>query len=210
MVLPFSLFYRAERHTYYVVFKNKETGRYLSAISTKQKDYNNAVKQAWVWYRKGIPNKGGTLDIKTFSMRDAVHRSDISPADAEFIIGELMRRGLILFCAYAGASDSVRFVDFLDVRAMADWATKGTIPAADTLFSITEFLGCTVEYLLSGAVIMKGKYFIVGIICFVIAIIIGRACSKASAQNAYDNYIKQSQNEYEEKIISFLNSIKFL
>jgi transcriptional regulator with XRE-family HTH domain len=37
----------------------------------------------------------------------------------------------------------------INERAMTDWA-KGTIPAADTLYAIAEFLGTSVEYLLTG------------------------------------------------------------
>ncbi|MDR2943443.1 MAG: S24 family peptidase [Treponema sp.] len=33
---------------------------------------------------------------------------------------------------------------------MTDWVKKGTIPAADTLYLIAEFLGTTVEYLITG------------------------------------------------------------
>jgi hypothetical protein len=45
-MLPFSIFYifyRTERHTYYVAFKNEETGRYLPAISTKKTKEADAV-----------------------------------------------------------------------------------------------------------------------------------------------------------------------
>jgi len=46
-------------------------------------------------------------------------------------------------------ADACRYAQ-INVRAMTDWATKGTIPAADTLFLVAEFLGTTVEYLLTG------------------------------------------------------------
>jgi len=65
--------------SYYVAFKNEETGKYLPAISTKKTTEATAIKQAWVWYREGIPHKGGALDIKTFSLWDSVHRTVISP-----------------------------------------------------------------------------------------------------------------------------------
>jgi hypothetical protein len=78
-MLPFSVFLRGNRPYYYVAFKNDETGKYLPAISTKKTTEATAIKQAWVWYREGIPHKGGALDIKTFSLQDAVHRAVISP-----------------------------------------------------------------------------------------------------------------------------------
>ena len=38
----------------------------------------------------------------------------------------------------------------INLRAMTDWAKKGTIPAADTLHSIARFLHTSVEYLITG------------------------------------------------------------
>jgi hypothetical protein len=114
-MVPFSVFPRKGRPYYYVAFKNEETGRYLPAISTKKTKKTDAERQAWVWYREGIPHKGGALDLKTYSLRDSVNHASISPSDAEFIIGELKRRGLILSCVFAGAPDAVRFADFLEV-----------------------------------------------------------------------------------------------
>ena len=112
-MLPFSVFRRGSRPYFYVAFKNEETGEYLPAISTKKKFEKDAVKQAWAWYRDGIPRRGGSLDIKTFSLRDAVHRADISSPDAEFIVDELRRRGFVLSCVFAGSSCSVPFADYL-------------------------------------------------------------------------------------------------
>jgi len=112
-MVPFSVFPRKGRPYYYVAFKNIETGRYLPAISTKKIKKADAERQAWVWFREGIPGRGGQLDLKTYSLRDSFHRASISPADAEFIIGELKRRGLVLSCVFAGAADAVRLADFL-------------------------------------------------------------------------------------------------
>jgi integrase len=47
-------------------------------------------------------------------LRDTIRHSDISPSDAEFIISELKRKGLILSCIFAGAADAVLFADFLE------------------------------------------------------------------------------------------------
>jgi len=113
-MLPFSVFLRGKRPYYYVAFKNEETGCFLPAISTKKTKEDAAIHQAWVWYRKGIPFKGGSLDLKARSLRDTIRHSDISPSDAEFIISELKRRGFILSCVFAGAADAVLFADFLE------------------------------------------------------------------------------------------------
>jgi len=111
MKQPFSIFYRSERHTYYVAFKNEETGRYLPAISTKKNKEADAVRQAWIWFKEGIPHKG---DLKTLSLRDTIRRSDISMPDAEFIIEDLKRRGLILSCVFTGAPNAVSLAEYLE------------------------------------------------------------------------------------------------
>jgi integrase len=113
-MVPFSVFYRSERHTYYVAFKNEITGRFLPAISTKKTKEKDAVRQAWIWFREGIPQKDGPIDLKARSLRDTIRHSDITMPDAEFIIGELKRQGLVRSCVFAGSPDAVRFVDFLE------------------------------------------------------------------------------------------------
>jgi transcriptional regulator with XRE-family HTH domain len=50
-------------------------------------------------------------------------------------------------------ADACRFAK-INLRAMTDWAKKGTIPAADTLYLIANYLETTVEYLVTG---VKGK-----------------------------------------------------
>jgi len=113
MVLPFSVFLRSGRPYYYVAFKNEQTGGYLPAISTKKTHEKDAIRQAWVWYRDGIPRKGGSLDLKRQIVRDTIKNSPLSKSDAEYIIGELQRRGLVKVCVFAEAFDSVRFSDYL-------------------------------------------------------------------------------------------------
>jgi integrase len=114
VVLPFSVFARAGRPYFYVAFKNENTGRYLPAISTKKEIKEDAILQAWVWYREGIPHKDGALDIKTRALRDTIRHAAVSMQDAEFIIGELRRRGLVKSCVFAGSPDSVPFHEYLE------------------------------------------------------------------------------------------------
>jgi len=114
MVLPFSVFLRGNRPFYYVAFKNEITGRYLPAISTKKTTESAAVKQAWVWFREGIPRRDGKIDLKTASLRNAIRYSDITLADAEYIIQDMKRRGLIRSCILTGASDAVLLSSFLE------------------------------------------------------------------------------------------------
>ena len=67
-MLPFSVFKRSDRNYYSVAFKNEETGRFLSAISTKMSNEKDAYKAAWQWYKEGVPHKRGNL--RTLSFRD--------------------------------------------------------------------------------------------------------------------------------------------
>jgi integrase len=113
-MMPFSVFLRGDRPYYYVSFKNEKTGAYLPAISTKKADEDAAVRQAWAWYREGVPRKGGRLKIETLSLRDSIRRSDLTRADAEYIVDELKRRGHIASCIMAGSGGSARFSDFLE------------------------------------------------------------------------------------------------
>ncbi|MGL4982242.1 MAG: hypothetical protein ACRC4W_05245 [Treponemataceae bacterium] len=45
--LPFSVFKRSNRSYFSVKFKNKETGKYTSPISTGQTDEKKAIQTAW-------------------------------------------------------------------------------------------------------------------------------------------------------------------
>jgi len=109
---PFSVFLRGNR--YYVAFKNEETGKYLSAISTKKTKKEDAVRQAWVWYKEGVPDKKGITDLKTLTLYDTIRRSVVTKQDAEFLIEDLKRKGIILSCVFAGAPDAVPLFDYLD------------------------------------------------------------------------------------------------
>jgi integrase len=112
-MMPFSVFLRGNRPYYYVSFKNEETGGYLPAVSTKKNNEPDALRQAWAWYKDGVPRKGGKIKIETLSLRDAIRRADLTRADAEYIVGELKRRGHIASFVMAGSGGSVRFADFL-------------------------------------------------------------------------------------------------
>ena len=113
-MVPFSVFRRGNRPCYYVALKNEETGDYLPAISTKKITKDAAIRQAWVWFKKDIPVKGGSLDLKTRSLHDTIRHASLSMPDAEFIMGELRRRGLVLSCVFAGTPDAVIFAEFIE------------------------------------------------------------------------------------------------
>jgi hypothetical protein len=113
-MMPFSVFLRGDRPYYYVSFKNEKTGDYLPAISTKKNNEPDALRQAWVWYKDGVPRNGEKLKIETLSLRDTIRHADLTLADSEYIVGELKRRGHVVSCVMAGSCGSVQFSDFLE------------------------------------------------------------------------------------------------
>ena len=50
--LPFSLTIRGESPFYYVRFRNERTGKFMSWLSTKEKNYNRALRKAWDMYNE--------------------------------------------------------------------------------------------------------------------------------------------------------------
>jgi integrase len=112
-VYPFKVFKRANKPSYYVCFKNETTGDYLSPISTKQKTKAEAIKQAFVWLRDGIPQRGKTLDIQDCLLRDMAKKSDVTEADAAFIVKELQRKGLLKAAVLTGSKQDIDFVEYL-------------------------------------------------------------------------------------------------
>jgi len=111
--LPFSVFRRAGRRFYYVAFKNEETGDYLPAISTKHETESGAVSTALQWLKDGIPQKGDTVPLKKYSLRDMARKTDISKSDCEFICKELKRRGLLKSFILTESRQAVGLIEFL-------------------------------------------------------------------------------------------------
>ncbi|MDR0637383.1 MAG: site-specific integrase [Spirochaetaceae bacterium] len=119
MVQPFSVFRRAGRPAYLVAFKDEITGRYLPAVSTRKEKYADAVKQAWVWYREGIPRKGGPVNVPVDSIRKLLRETALTVRDAETLVGVLRDRGFVKSCVFAGNPDGPRLADYL--KEFWDW-----------------------------------------------------------------------------------------
>jgi len=62
--LPFIVSKRKDRRFYSVYFKNEQTGKYLSELSTKKETKVEAIKTALEWLRDGIPKRGETASLK--------------------------------------------------------------------------------------------------------------------------------------------------
>jgi integrase len=119
MVQPFSVFRRADRPAYLVAFKNEVTGRYLPAVSTRKEKYADAVKQAWAWYREGVPRKEGPVGVPADSILRLLRDTPLTKRDAEMFVRALKDRGFVKSCVFAGGEDGRRLADYL--KEFWDW-----------------------------------------------------------------------------------------
>lgn len=99
--IPFTLSKRKDSNFYYVRFKT-ESGKYLTAISTKQTDKKQAEKIAWEWFRKGEISKPRKKPetIQEKAIKAFIRQADISNNDLDYVIQEMKRRGIIKSIVY--------------------------------------------------------------------------------------------------------------
>jgi hypothetical protein len=111
--LPFSVLKRRDRRFYTVRFKNEQTGKYLPEINTKKETEREAIQTAFEWLRDGVPQQGGTVSLKKYSLLNMAKEADIAKADAEFICKELHRRGLLKSYVLEKSRQAIDFVTYL-------------------------------------------------------------------------------------------------
>ena len=111
--LPFSIFKKRDRRFYSVRFKNEQTGKYLPPINTKKETEKEAMQIAFEWLKDGIPQNGGTIGLKKYSLRDMTKETDTTISDAEFICKELQRRGLLKSYVLEESVQAIDFVTYL-------------------------------------------------------------------------------------------------
>jgi integrase len=109
--LPFSVFKRANRPCYLVAFKNEKTGAYLPPVSTRQTDEAAAIKTAYDWFRNGVPYKDKAVDLKEYTLRNLA--KEATSADAELIVKELKRRGLLKSAVLTDTKQDRDFAEFI-------------------------------------------------------------------------------------------------
>jgi len=110
---PFSVFRKENRRFFYVCFKNEQTGKYQTPISTKKETKAEAIKVAFDWLRDGIPQKGKIINYKKYSLREMAKEADVSKADADFICSELKRRGFLKTHVLEGSKQAIDFISYL-------------------------------------------------------------------------------------------------
>lgn len=104
-VNPFSLTKRRTSPYYYVRFKD-EFGKYLTWISTKESDYEKAVKKSWEIYL----NK--KEDIKKHSIKSFICTSDISNSEVETLLKELQNKGILKSYTMSNSESDVPALDY--------------------------------------------------------------------------------------------------
>jgi integrase len=108
--LPFCVFRRRGREFYYVKFKDKTTGKYVSAVSTKQETKAAAIATAYEWLKNGMPMaEGGNVAI---SVMEALRQIQTT-GEADFVCRELRRRGLLKIYVITGSKPDVDFPEYL-------------------------------------------------------------------------------------------------
>lgn len=87
--LPFSLTVRGDSPFYYVRFRNEQTGKFMSWISTKEKNYNRALRKAWDLYN----NQSDKID--QLSYYDTLRKSDYTAEDVIHFLEDFQRKGFL-------------------------------------------------------------------------------------------------------------------
>lgn len=90
--LPFSLTIRGDSPYYYVRFRNEQTGKFMTWISTKEKNYNRALRKSWELYNE--KSKNGELEKKSFY--DVVRKSEYTQEDVKSFIEDFQKKGFLL------------------------------------------------------------------------------------------------------------------
>ena len=119
---PFSVFKRADRPFFLVAFKDDATGKYLPPLSTKKATEKEAMQVAFGWLRDGIPQKKKNKPPPSKATCSDLGRYVKTQAEAELLLEELRRRGLVSGFSANGSAKATDFVAFL--TELWDWDTS--------------------------------------------------------------------------------------
>ena len=108
---PFSIFKRADRSCYSVSFKDSN-GKYLRPVSTGKKTEDEALQAAFTMLREGIPQKDKVKTVKDLVLKDEARKLKTED-EADVILAELKRLGLVKSYILNKAPDSEPFIDFM-------------------------------------------------------------------------------------------------
>ena len=117
---PFSVFKRSDRPYFLVAFKD-EAGNYLSPISTKKKNEDEAREVAFKWLRDGIPQKQNIVRVNDLSMKEFLRKLD-SESEVRKMLDELMRLGWLKNYILDKTPEAINLISFLN--EFWDWETS--------------------------------------------------------------------------------------
>lgn len=87
--LPFSLTKRDRSPFYYVRFVNELTGDYLGWISTKETNYNKALRKAWDFYYQK------SEELEKLSFYDTIKKSKYTKEDVKQFLEDFQKKGFL-------------------------------------------------------------------------------------------------------------------
>lgn len=89
--LPFGLTTRKQSPYYYVRFRNEETGKFMSWVSTKETNYSRALRKAWDLYNEAAASQA----LHKLSFYDSIRKSDYTKEDVEKFLDDFRRKGFL-------------------------------------------------------------------------------------------------------------------
>lgn len=87
--LPFSITTRADSPYFYVRFRNEQTGEFMTWLSTKERDYNRAVRKAWDIYNNEAEQ------INRLSFYDSIKKAQYTKEDVQKFLEDFIRKGFL-------------------------------------------------------------------------------------------------------------------
>lgn len=111
---PFTISKRRTSKYYYVRFKDSKTGKYTTAISTKQTDKAEAMKTAWNWYTQGkITRQDREQTLESVTLWETMRKVNISDSDLEKMLELAKQRGILKSYVKTGARNDVDLIEYL-------------------------------------------------------------------------------------------------
>ena len=112
--LPFTISKRKDSKYFSVRFKDKVTGEYLPAVSTKQTDKDSAIQTALQWYATGtVKRQDKTETLEKRSIFAYLKNNDVSDTELEKIIDLLKQQGKLKLAVIAGTKQDIDIIQYL-------------------------------------------------------------------------------------------------
>jgi integrase len=128
---PFYL-YRSKRGIYYVQFSNEKTHERFTALSTKQRNYTDAMKVACNWLQTGLPTREGRKPVEQVatvqSFMSLLEGGKLGAAELDRITQALSSQGLAVSAIAQDKPQSTECAKTLLVPFLENFWTYETSP----------------------------------------------------------------------------------